>query len=170
MKPPWKSLAKRTRMETRKIKIEVVVRGVFPAAYRPLLARAARAAAQAIPSRAWKKLRPDAVASLSVSVATPASIRKLNREFRGKDRSTDVLSFPAAPMPGSDFIGDVIVCWSVAKKQTEIFQTTPRQEVQRLVVHGVLHLFGYDHELSREEERKMFRLQDQILRQLFTRG
>jgi probable rRNA maturation factor len=169
VKLPWKLLAKRIRMATRRIKIEVVVRGAFPPSYRPLLSRAARAAAAAIPAREWKRLRPDATASISVSVATATSITRLNHQFRGKDRPTDVLSFPAAPMPGSNFVGDVILCWAVAKKQTETFQTTPRQEVQRLVVHGVLHLFGYDHELSKAEERRMFRLQEQILRRLFTR-
>ncbi len=69
------------------------------------------------------------------------------------------------PVVKSD-LGDVLICWQVAKKQAREDKVTIREELSRLTIHGVLHLFGYDHEISEEEEKKMFRLQDKILKKL----
>lgn len=60
-------------------------------------------------------------------------------------------------------IGDVILCYSVAKNQAKQYETSLRKELERLTVHGVLHLFGYDHEKSKKEATRMFRLQEKIL-------
>lgn len=150
-----------------RFQIEVAVECRFPAYLRRELTRAARAALGGLPKkRLREKLRPAMPYTLSVSVVSPAAIHKLNRQYRGKDKPTDVLSFSrlegqAMPLPD---IGDVIVCWEVAKRQTEEFGTTRPGELRRLVVHGVLHLFGYDHETNEADARRMFRLQESILR------
>lgn len=158
-------------MSSRRTHVDLSVQTAFPPSYRAAVSRAARAAADAVSKTAWKSMRGASPrASVTVSIVGKAASRKLNRRFRGKDKPTDVLSFPSATVPGSDFVGDVIVCWPVALEQTEAFDTTPKQEAQRLVVHGVLHLFGYDHETSQADARRMFRLQNQVLRKLFTRG
>jgi probable rRNA maturation factor len=81
-------------------------------------------------------------------------MRELNREHRGHDRATDVLSFPVdpdAPPAGPRELGDVVICPEQARDLSEA------------VVHGVLHLCGYDHEADRGE---MLALQDQIMRSL----
>lgn len=147
----------------RQTKVSVYIKSALPASYRPLLARAAKAAVEKLPAKTWAGRKS---VSLSVSIVGRSAIRKLNLSFRGKDKPTDVLSFPSAPVPGSDFAGDVIVCWAVGRTQTEEFGTTPREEIQRLVVHGVLHVFGFDHERSARDERVMFGLQEKILRSL----
>lgn len=149
--------------------IETDIRCPFPAYLRRELTRAAGAALLSLPPRVLKeKLRPAIPYTLNLSVVSRAAIHKLNRDYRDKDRPTDVLSFsrlegPAMPVPD---IGDVILCWEIAKSQTKEYQTTRPGEVRRLVVHGVLHLFGYDHETTASDARRMFRLQERILAEL----
>jgi probable rRNA maturation factor len=63
-------------------------------------------------------------------------------------------------------LGEVLICWDIAKKQAIEYKTTIKEELERLTVHGVLHLFGYDHEIGPSEEKKMFTLQDKILKTL----
>ena len=138
-----------------KIQVDISSLRTFPPAYRPLLRRAAEATINEV--FAHRNV------SLAVSVVGPARIQKLNRTFRRKNKPTDVLSFPSAKTPGSDFAGDVIICWETAESKTRAFGTTPREEIQRLTIHGVLHLFGYDHETSQQDAKTMFSLQDKIL-------
>ncbi|MBM4304089.1 MAG: rRNA maturation RNase YbeY, partial [Deltaproteobacteria bacterium] len=59
-----------------------------------------------------------------------------------------------------------LICWNIAKKQARKYDTPLKEELARLTVHGVLHLFGYDHERSPSDEKKMFQLQDKILKKL----
>lgn len=104
--------------------------------------------------------------SLEVSLVTPIAIKKLNRQYRKKNRPTDVLSFSrwegmAMPVPE---VGDVLICWAVAKEQARENGLTVATEVARLTAHGVLHLFGYDHERSQRDAKIMFRLEEKILR------
>lgn len=83
-------------------------------------------------------------------------LRRLNRDFRGKDYATDVLSFPAL---GEDaFLGDIAISLGRARAQAREFGHTVEQEVQVLMLHGVLHLMGHDHEtdtgaMARAEKR-----------------
>ena len=74
-----------------------------------------------------------------------AELRRLNREFRGKDAPTDVLSFPAA----AGHLGDIAISVSRARAQARAFGHTVEQEIQILMLHGVLHLLGMDHETDR---------------------
>lgn len=107
--------------------------------------------------------RPDA--ALSLSFVGDAAMRRLNREHRGKDRTTDVLSFPlfepfAVPKrarPGEPelLLGDIIISVDVAVRQAAAYGATPQREIERLLIHGVLHLLGHDHEEPRERARML---------------
>ena len=90
-------------------------------------------------------------------------MKKINSQFRGKNRPTDVLSFESAD-PNS--MGELLFCVDVLKIQARAQNHSLEQEFLYMLVHGLLHLLGYDHELSKKEEMHMFRLQDQCFRQL----
>ena len=97
-------------------------------------------------------------------------IRELNRAFRNQDRSTDVLSFPqledsiadriqepaghAEAVPAT--LGDVVISIETAARQAQRQGTTTESRLCTLLIHGVLHLLGYDHETSRADARRMF--------------
>jgi len=88
-------------------------------------------------------------AEISVVLTTDEEIRKLNRQYRGKDRPTDVLSFPIDERVGDRWIGgDIVISVERAKEQA---QDDLKKEIRRLLVHGFVHLMGYDHEAGREE-------------------
>ncbi len=77
-----------------------------------------------------------------------ATMRELNRTWRGKDAPTDVLSFPsdAAEPGGRRHVGDIALCWDVALAQAARRRHSPERETALLALHGLLHLLGYDHE------------------------
>ena len=81
---------------------------------------------------------------ISVLFCGDRRMRTLNRRFRGKDRATDVLAFPAGA--GGDFLGDVVIAVPYAAREARRRGTPAAREVDRLLVHGFLHLCGYDHE------------------------
>jgi probable rRNA maturation factor len=111
-------------------------------------------------------------AELSVALVGNAEIRKLNSRFRKKDYSTDVLSFQAAEGIISDFrlLGDVVISVDKAKEQARERRRTLDEEMITLLIHGVLHLLGYDHERSAKDARIMTRLEKRIYRGLCERG
>ncbi len=93
---------------------------------------------------------------LSVLLCDDAAIHPLNRDWRGKDRPTDVLSFSQCehrPEPGSsEVLGDVIISLETARSQAESRGHALEHEVRVLLVHGICHLLGYDHERDDEAE------------------
>ncbi len=107
---------------------------------------------------------------LSISLVDNETIQNINREWRGKDRPTDVLSFPLDEDTPSGYkyrlLGDVIISLPYAKKQAEEIGLSYREEILRLLIHGILHLLGYDHETSEEDAKIMFSLQDKIFSKL----
>lgn len=115
----------------------------------------------------------DADAELSVSFVTSDTIRKLNLEHREKDSATDVLSFPmytreeiAEIVPDEDdivMLGDVVLSLERAEEQAEELGHGFLREVAFLTIHSVLHLLGYDHELSPEEDEKQCERQREII-------
>lgn len=130
-----------------------------------LEAAAVRAAAEAL--RIEEVPSP---ASLSIVLTDDSSIRELNRNYRGVDSATDVLSFPAGdPMPGMEelplYLGDIMISVPYARRQAEQQSHTPSEEVQLLAIHGVLHLLGYDHLLP-DEKVAMWQSQEEILASL----
>jgi probable rRNA maturation factor len=99
---------------------------------------------------------------LSLTLTDDAAVQRLNREFRGVDASTDVLSFPLLSPEESPFVpppdgilhlGDVVVSYPRAVAQAAEYGHSVRRELGYLTVHGVLHLLGYDHELEADKER-----------------
>lgn len=94
---------------------------------------------------------------LSVAFIGPREMRALNKRYRGRDRVTDVLSF--------EEVGEILICYPQAKLQAKQMGHSVRDEIIFLLVHGVLHTFGYDHERP-EDAKRMFPLQTRILNQL----
>lgn len=99
---------------------------------------------------------------VNIKFVNDTEIRRLNRMYRDQDKVTDVLSFIYEDnLRESDIIGDVIISLEQAKRQAE--NDDFELEVADLLVHGVLHVLGFDHEISPEEAEKMFELQDKFV-------
>ena len=103
-------------------------------------------------------------AVLSVLLCGDARMRGLNRAWRGKDRPTDVLSFPSGE---AGFLGDVVIDVPYAARQARRLGHPLAREVQVLLAHGLLHLLGHDHET---DGGAMFRLQRRLVRSAFGPG
>lgn len=106
---------------------------------------------------------------LSILLTGDAGIRRLNRAYRRRDRPTDVLSFSLREGRFGDVssaLGDVVISLETARRQARENGVTLHQEVDRLLVHGILHLAGYDHEVSAREERRMKRKEREMLRKI----
>jgi probable rRNA maturation factor len=107
-------------------------------------------------------------AALSLSLVDDREIAQLNRQHRGKDRATDVLSFPLyepqelrrARMP-ERMLGDVVISVDTARRQAAEYDAPLQNEINRLLIHGILHVLGHDHEDAAEraameaEERRL---------------
>jgi len=111
-------------------------------------------------------------AELSVALIGNSEMRKLNARYRKKNYPTDVLSFPAAKdMPaGVRLLGDVIISVDKAKQQAKERSRKLDDEMVTLLIHGVLHLLGYDHERSVKDARIMGRLEKKIYKKLCDPG
>lgn len=103
-------------------------------------------------------------ASLSILITGDERIRAMNRDYRGFDESTDVLSFPFEPPveDDGDYLGDIVVALPVAAAQANAAGHSLGAEVSLLVVHGVLHLLGYDH-AGAEEKAAMWQVQQAVM-------
>ena len=146
-----------------------------------------------IPSAWIKKLLKDVLVQVESDIAIPevceihlvltddARMRVFNREHRKKDKPTDVLSFPQfnpkeisgkskkkveAPGP---YLGDLVISTETTLKQAKEFGVTKRAELMRLVVHGVLHLCGYDHEKVPAAEAQRMRRRERYIRSKLSR-
>ncbi len=95
---------------------------------------------------------------LSIALVSDRRMRALNRQFRGKDHSTDVLSFPSDER---GFMGDIVIAAGVAKRQAKEAGHTLHTELRVLALHGLLHLLGYDHEA---DDGKMARVEARLRR------
>ena len=87
---------------------------------------------------------------LSLVICGDGRMRTLNRRYRGKDRTTDVLSFPAGG-DGRGFLGDLVVSAPEARRQARAAKVAFPAVMEKLLLHGLLHLLGYDHETDRGE-------------------
>ncbi|HBV58309.1 MAG TPA: rRNA maturation RNase YbeY [Candidatus Magasanikbacteria bacterium] len=101
---------------------------------------------------------------ISIVLVTDKKIQELNKIYRKKNKVTDVLSF--GDWNDKDFLGEVIICLPQAKRQAKKYSTLLKQELTRLLTHGILHLAGFDHEKSKSEEKKMFKLQEEIIEKI----
>ena len=102
---------------------------------------------------------------VTILLTRDREMRKLNCRFRGLDRPTDVLSFPGdeAGSSVSGYLGDLAISVDSADRQAQEVGWTVEEEIQFLLIHGLLHLLGYDHETDRG---RMNRLQSRLVRQL----
>jgi len=115
---------------------------------------------------------------VDVLLTSDAELKRLNKAFRGKNKATDVLSFPAFPArrgkvsapPWAKVIGSIVISRDTARVQAKEQRHSYRAEVVRLLVHGVCHCVGYDHERSARDEKLMFAEEDRILALLEKRG
>lgn len=107
---------------------------------------------------------------LSVVAVGPGVMKQLNESYRDHPQATDVLSFPMIEsecvmksLP--DDLGEVVLCFPYIKKQARLFEETFERELTRMLIHGMLHLLGFDHK-NEKTAKHMFALQEHVLQQL----
>ncbi|MBQ7892159.1 MAG: rRNA maturation RNase YbeY [Erysipelotrichaceae bacterium] len=124
-----------------------------------------------IAKRTWKVLERNDDVSFAVIFIDDEEIHAMNREYRGVDRPTDVITFALQDEMSElesmyeeieQELGDIFISVDTAKRQAEEYGHSLRREVCFLFTHGLLHLLGYDH-MTEEDEKVMFALQDMIL-------
>ena len=93
---------------------------------------------------------------------TDQTIHELNRQYRNKDRPTDVLSFPLADEVCPTLLGDVVISIDTARRQARQRKRAFADELRALLIHGILHLLGYDHEVSEGEAVRMRRKEREL--------
>lgn len=136
----------------------------------------------------------EGVLEVDLAFVSEEEIKKINKQWRGKNKPTDVLSFSEISAPQGRLARDfslqkpaknkkitkkhkgvafdsgnlmqIIICPAYAKKQMKKFNLSFRQELAMLMAHGILHILGYDHERSRKEEDIIWGIQDKILKEL----
>lgn len=132
--------------------------------------------------KTWEHLKLNIQAEVSLLLTNNGEIQHLNQEYRGNDKATDVLSFPLldldpvdratwiaeleinrAPGDGEVMLGDIAISVEKAEEQAEEYGHGIRRELGFLMIHGLLHLLGYDHERSQQEEQSMNAIQEAIL-------
>ncbi len=110
--------------------------------------------------------------SVSLILTDDQTIHEINRDYRKKDRPTDVISFAYRenPFPGieeeSEELGDIYISIDTAQRQAAEYGVSLHDELKRLVIHGILHLLGFDHELSPEEEQRMEQKEEELFSSL----
>ncbi len=107
---------------------------------------------------------------ISLVLVGPGRIKKLNRQYRKKNKVTDVLSFPAkaevfVPKDDKNFLGEIVICLRVVKKTSRRENIPFEEELARVFIHGILHILGYDH-LKPEEEKVMIAKQEKYLEEI----
>ena len=104
--------------------------------------------------------------ALSVVFVGTTEMRQLNNEWRKKDCVTDVLSFAYGSelVEGMPFLGEIIIAPEIAKSHAIEYDASPEQEIRKLIVHGALHLMGYDHEA---DDGEMIKMQNRVARRRF---
>ena len=112
------------------------------------------------------RVRPQTRGELTISLVDDRLMRRLNARYRGKDKPTDVLSFSLSDghTPDEPF-GDVIISYETARRQARAYGAPLARELQRLSIHGTLHLCGYDHH-ERRAAARMHALTRALLREL----
>ena len=101
-------------------------------------------------TRALKSGRAPRNAALTVLLTTDAEMKALNHDFRGKAKPTNVLSFPAPPAADDGYLGDVVLAYGVTEKEARAGGKRLIDHATHLVIHGVLHLLGFDHVTPRK--------------------
>jgi len=106
--------------------------------------------------------------NVSVKICSDAEMRTFNKTYRGIDQTTDVLSFVLdfkEPHSNENYLGDIVISYQTAKRQANEHHQSLEDEMTFLLIHGLLHLSGYDHE-TLADERKMFSRQENIFKKV----
>lgn len=116
-------------------------------------------------------------ADLSIALVGQGRIRVLNKRYRGKNRVTDILAFPESkallekfkvgPLKKIKGLGEVVICLREVKKNAKKYGSTFEKELAQVLIHGILHNFGEDHEKSEKEAQKMEEKQKYYLEKIF---
>jgi probable rRNA maturation factor len=103
----------------------------------------------------------DIEGDITINLGSAAESQKLNNNFLNKDYPTDVLSFPINELlpDGQFYLGDIFICNDIAEKQAKESKISLRDEIFNLIIHGILHLLGYDHT---QDNGEMLSLQSQL--------
>ncbi len=102
---------------------------------------------------------------VSILLTDDPEIREINRQWLGRDRPTDVISFgqpEEGPFP-PDFLGDIVISIDTAKKNADKLGLSLDQEIARLLAHGMLHLLGYEHVRGGRQARRMKEMEDRLV-------
>lgn len=112
--------------------------------------------------------------NLSVAIIGPGRMRELNKKYRGKNRVTDVLSFPGSkalsekfqvgPLKKMEGLGEIAICLREVKKNAKRFGFVFEEELARVLIHGILHLLGYNHEKNEKKAKEMEEKQNYYLK------
>ena len=146
--------------------IDVAFEGIDEASFSNLLPLIDKAVRKTVETA---ELEFEEGAELSVLITGDDRITKLNAQWRGKDNPTNVLSFPGENLSpgdsGGNFLGDIAVSVETTQRESELENKSFDDHFTHLIIHGFLHVFGYDHE-SEEQARQMEGLETKILGQL----
>ena len=114
-----------------------------------------------------KRLRRQEELSLKTEIIfvflLPSAMKKINNQYRGKNKSTDVLSFTSEDKAT---LGELLFCNAVLRKQAKEQKHSLELELTYMMIHGILHLLGYDHEISDSEQVLMYRIQNSCFTQV----
>ncbi|HDJ30512.1 rRNA maturation RNase YbeY [bacterium] len=113
---------------------------------------------------------------ISLAFVGPGRMKQINRRYRGKNRVTDVLAFPETRVEFDEFtvkdlyrdtqsLGEIIICLKEVKKNSRRYKSDFKTELARVLIHGILHLLGYDHERSEKDAAEMQEKENQYLSQ-----
>ena len=100
---------------------------------------------------------------LSIAFVEISHIKKLNQDFRGQNKPTDILSFSGFP---AGTLGELVLCGEKVDSQAMDHGLSPKEELGYLLIHGVLHLLGYEHEKGKKKAQEMFGLQEDLFERL----
>lgn len=98
--------------------------------------------------------------NLSIAIVNPGRIKELNKKYRKKNRPTDVLSFRY------NNSGEIVICLQEVKKNVKRFNSTFKEELARVLIHGILHLLGQNHEKSKKKAERMEKKQNHYLKKI----
>lgn len=123
--------------------------------------------------QSWSnEIQPQFQGEISLLFCGDATIQKLNRDYRKKDKTTDVLSFPMLELKDNqnwelsyndETLGDIIINVEQAKRQAPQWNHDILEEIERLLLHGLLHLYGFDHEEDEDRKKNMQNLENRLI-------